>query len=229
MSGTPIRLSAEPQALEPTRAERIAELRSRMADMGAHAPQRVLPDADVLGVGDQFHRVLPDGGVPRRAVTHISDTPALVVEIIDCVTAEGGFAAVVGWPELSYAGVATLERVIAVPEPGIDPLAVAGVLVEGLDLVVLHTPQPLNLSPVRARPLLARVRKGKAALLTVNARVPSPALSITGTLAGFHGIGRGAGRIVGMDMRVEAAGRRTASTVITLGQAPRPAGVRAVR
>ena len=71
VSGTPIRLSAEPQALEPTRAERIAELRSRMADMGAHAPQRVLPDADVLGVGDQFHRVLPDGGVPRRAVTHI--------------------------------------------------------------------------------------------------------------------------------------------------------------
>ena len=49
-----------------------------------------------------------------------------------------------------------------------DPLAVAGVLVEGLDLVVLHTPQPLNLSPVRARPLLARLRKGNAALVAVN-------------------------------------------------------------
>lgn len=199
-----------------------------MADMGGQAPERVLPDTDILSLGDAFRTVLPGGGVPRRAVTHLSDTPALVVDMADSVTAEGGFVGVVGWPELSYAGISVLERVIAVPDPGIDPLSVAGVLVEGLDLVVLHTPQPLNLSPVRARPLLARVRAGRAALLTVNARVPSPALSITGTVTGFHGIGRGTGRISGMDIRVESAGRRAASTVITLGHAARRTGLRAV-
>lgn len=179
-------------------------------------------------MGGQFAAILPHGGLPRRAVTHLSDTPALVVEMLDSVTAAEGFAGVVGWPELSYAGVGALERVIAVPDPGIDPLSVAGVLVEGLDLVVLHTPQPLNVSPVRARPLLARVRKGRAALLMVNARVPSPALSITGRVTGFHGIGRGVGTIAGMDMRVEAAGHHTSSTVITLGRNARRAGLRAV-
>lgn len=179
-------------------------------------------------MGGQFAAILPHGGLPRRAVTHLSDTPALVVEMLDSVTAAEGFAGVVGWPELSYAGVGALERVIAVPDPGIDPLSVAGVLVEGLDLVVLHTPQPLNVSPVRARPLLARVRKGRAALLMVNARVPSPALSITGQVTGFHGIGRGVGTIAGMDMRVEAAGHHTSSTVITLGRNARRAGLRAV-
>ncbi|WP_346727131.1 hypothetical protein [Corynebacterium qintianiae] len=225
MSGTPIRLPRE----QSSRADRIAELRSRMAAMGGEAPERVVPETDTLALGEKFRTVLPDGGLPRRAVSQVSDTPALVVEILDAVTAEGGFAAVVGWPDLSYAGIAALDQIIAVPEPGIDPLSVAGVLAEGLDLVVLHTAQPINVSPVRARPLLARVRKGRAALVTVNAHVPSPALSITGRVAGFHGIGRGAGRIMGMDMRVEAAGHRTASATITLGQTPGRVGLKAVK
>ncbi|WP_235840549.1 hypothetical protein [Corynebacterium liangguodongii] len=162
-------------------------------------------------------------------MTHASETAALVVEMLEAVTATGGFAGVVGWPELSYAGISHLERVIAVPDPGIDPLSVAGVLVEGLDLVVLHLPQRIALSPVRARPLLARVRRGRAALITVNAEVPSPALRLSARVVGFHGIGRGSGRITGFDLRVEAAGHRTASAVITLGQAAGRAPLEAVR
>ena len=116
-----------------------------MAALGGEVPEPVAPDTDVVGVGEMFRTVLPGGGLPRRAVTHVSDTPALVVEMVDSITAAGGFAGVVGWPDLSYAAVAALERVIAVPDPGIDPLSVAGVLVEGLDLVVLRTPQALSL------------------------------------------------------------------------------------
>lgn len=217
------------EAAQPNRAQRIAELRSAMEALGGDVPRSLAPDADVLTTGDALRAVLPGGGLPRRAVTQLSDTPTLAVEMIDSVTADGGFAGVVGWPELSYAGISALERVIAVPDPGIDPLSVAGVLAEGLDLVVLHTPQRLNLSPVRARPLLARVRKGRAALLAVNVAVPSPALSIAGAVAGFHGIGRGSGRITGVDIRVEAAGHRTASAVVTLGEAPSRARLKAVK
>ena len=144
-----------------------------------------------------------------------------VVELLGQVVSAGGRAGVVGWPELSYAAVAAdaLERVVAVPEPGIDDLSVAGVLAEGLDLVVLHTRTALQLTPVRARPLLARIRKGQAALVCVNVAVPSPALTVTGALAQFHGIGRGTGRITGIDfdVRAQAKGYRPASARVTLG------------
>lgn len=192
-----------------------------MAAIGGEVPQQVTQDSGILTIGGSLSSVLPNGGLPRQAVTHASDTPALIVELIDQVTRAGGRAGVVGWPELSYAAIPEegLERVIAVPEPGIDDLSVAGVLAEGLDLVVLRTRTPLHLSPVRARPLLARIRKGDAALVTVNTQVPSPALTLTGELKAFHGIGRGVGRITGIDVgvRAEAKGYRAASGVVTLG------------
>ena len=210
----------EPPA-QQSRADQIAELRARMAALGGEVPQQVVEDAETLTVAGGLSLVLPNGGLPRRAVTHVSDTPALIVEMIGQVVQAGGRAGVVGWPELSYAGIEqdALERVVAVPDAGLDDLSVAGVLAEGLDLVVLRTRSPFQLTPVRARPLLARIRKGQAALVCVNVQVPSPALTVTGRLAHFHGIGRGAGRITGIDfdVRAETKGYRPASARVTLG------------
>ena len=192
-----------------------------MAVLGGEVPEQVADDSETLMVEGGLSTVLPNGGLPRRAVTHFSDTPALVVELIAKVAGAGGRVGVVGWPELSYAGInrEALERVIAVPDPGIEDLAVAGVLAEGLDLVVLRTRSPLTLTPVRARPLLARIRKGDAALVCVNVAVPSPALTVTGIVAEFRGIGRGTGRITGieLDVRAQAKGYRAASARVVLG------------
>ena len=153
----------------------------------------------------------------------MSDTPALVAEMLLHVVEAGGHAGVVGWPELSYAGIDPkyLGRIIAVPDPGVDPLGVAAVLTEGLDLVVYRSPVALALSPVRCRPLLGKLRKGRAALMMVGATVPSPALTVTGDIQAFHGIGRGTGRITGVDIRVRAQskGGHPASASITVGQA----------
>ena len=104
----------------------------------------------------------------------------------------------------------------------IEDLTVAGVLAEGLDLVVLRTRTELRLSPVRVRPLLARLRKGNAALVAVNVGVPSPALRVSGQVAQFHGIGRGTGRIRGIDVRVRATvkGWPGATATLTLGTGP---------
>lgn len=192
-----------------------------MAAIGGEVSQQVVENAETLAVAGGLSLVLPNGGLPRRAVTHVSDTPALIVELIGQVVQAGGRAGVVGWPELSYASIDidALERVVAVPDAGLDDLSVAGVLAEGLDLVVLRTRSPFQLTPVRARPLLARIRKGQAALVCVNVEVPSPALTITGQLAQFHGIGRGTGRITGIDfdVRAQAKGYRPASARVTLG------------
>ena len=230
VSGTPIRATSAAAAnlavvdelpAQPSRVDQIAELRARMAAIGGEVPQRVVEDAETLAVAGSLSLVLPNGGLPRRAVTHVSDTPALIVELIGQVAQAGGRAGVVGWPELSYASIDAdaMERVVAVPDAGLDDLSVAGVLAEGLDLVVLRTRSPFQLTPVRARPLLARIRKGQAALVCVNVEVPSPALTVTGQLAQFHGIGRGIGRITGIDfdVRAQAKGYRPASARVTLG------------
>ncbi|MCT2338533.1 hypothetical protein [Corynebacterium sp. p3-SID1056] len=224
MNGTPIRQLAEPDGLGGDRHAQIAQLRARMAELGGEAAPKVVAGEGVLSVGGGLAQVLPGGGLPRRGVTQVSETPALVVELLDRVAGAGGTIGVIGWPELSYAGMSAgaLERVIAVPEPGIEDLAVAGVLAEGLDLVVLRTRTALRLSPVRARPLLARLRKGNAALVAVNVTVPSPALRVSGQIAQFHGIGRGTGRIRGIDVRVRATakGWPGATATLTLGTAP---------
>ena len=206
------------------RAGQIAQLRAQMAALGGGVERPVVDDTGTLAIAGPLSHVLPNSGIPRKAVTHCSDTPALIVELIDQVTAAGGCTGVVGWPELSFAAIPAegLERVIAVPQPGIEDIAVAGVLAEGLDLVVLRTKTALELTPVRARPLLARLRKGSAALLAVNIAVPSPALSITARIDHFHGIGEGLGRINGIELRVRAEqkGHRPASATVTLGQQP---------
>ena len=234
VSGTSVRkvdLAAMP--LASSRAEQIAQLRAPISQMGGGAREgSVVQGVGLLPIDGPLGAVLPGGGLSRRAVTHVSDTPGLVVEMLRHVTSAGGHAGVVGWSELSYAAlpVASLERIIAVPDPGADPLGVAGVLVEGLDLVVFHSPATLELSPVQARPLLGKLRKGHAALILVGATVPSPALALTGEVVGFHGIGRGTGRIVRMDVRVRVTQKTTrpTSAVVTVGEVPAPA-LRVVR
>lgn len=215
------------------RAGRVDLLRSRMAAIGGGqgaAPQPDMASPDVLPVHPELAKVLPGGGLERRAVAEVSDCPALIVELIGQVTARGGHVGVVGWPELSLAGVVEsgrLDNVITVPDPGTDPLGIVGILVEGLDLVVARWAAPLELSPVRARPLLARLRGGVAALVLVGARIPSPAVRIGAGVTTFRGIGEGTGRIRSVDIavRVTAKGRPPESATVTVG---RRAGLRAV-
>jgi hypothetical protein len=178
---------------------------------------------DVLPVPAELAAILPGGGLARQAVTEVSDCPPLIVEFITQTTAQGGHVGVIGWPDLSLAGVVErgdLERVIVVPEPGPDPLAVIGVLVEGLDLVVAHWPVPAELPPARARPLLARLREGVSVLVLVGAWVASPSLRLSAEVITFRGIGAGTGRIRGVDIavRVEMKGRPPASATVTVGQ-----------
>ena len=54
-----------------------------MAELGGDAAPQVVAGEGVLSVDGGLAQVLPGGGLPRRAVTQVSDTPALVVELLD--------------------------------------------------------------------------------------------------------------------------------------------------
>lgn len=208
-----------------SRAGRVEALRARMAELGDGVPgaPRVFPE--VIPVMEPLAGLLPGGGLARRAVTDLADCPALIVELISHATAGGGHVAVVGWPELSLAGVAgagRLENIVVVPDPGTDALEVVAVLVDGLDLVVARWPTPFELPPTRTRPLLGRVRSGTAALVLVGVRLAGAVARIDARVTAYRGIGAGRGRIRGVDVevRVVAAGRAPAAATLTVGQRP---------
>ena len=90
--------------------------------------------------------------------------------MVAAVTAAGGHAAIVGQPDIGLLAAvemgADLSRLALVPDPGADPVEVAAVLLDGMDLVVLGLggrSVPLS----RARAVTARARnKGCTLLVT---------------------------------------------------------------
>ncbi|MDN6431989.1 hypothetical protein [Corynebacterium flavescens] len=210
------------------RAGQVSALRARLQAMEAASESPAAPVApegvEVEGVDTppQLAKLLPFGGLRRRQAVRCTDCPALVVELISYVSARGGYVAVVGWPELSFAQVVEdgdMDKVIAIPDPGPQPWAVTGVLVEGLDLVIHYAPA-VSLSPASARPVLAKLRGAKAALVTVGGGLPGTHTHISAEVTTYRGLGRGTGRINGLDIsvRVSAKGARPAQGVISCGK-----------
>ena len=213
VSQTSVRLEKAVAGL--SRSDRVAMLRTRMRAMERG------PEEELVDTLPGLARLLPAGGLARRQVVHCVNCPALVVELICHLTARGGYVGVVGWPDLLLAQVAeegAIERVVTVPDPGLDSWMVAGVLAEGLDLVIHHGP-PGEVSPTKARPVLAKVRGGRAAVLTVGTRLPGTAVGIGARVSAYRGVGKGSGRIRGVDMDVEVTSKQGASRgVLTVGE-----------
>lgn len=194
--------------LADVRAERVASLRNKIAGLESAAnltpvqqkPRLLSNDSvsegnessvdpyRVVELSGQLAGAIPTGGLPKNSVSHCSDCPALVSELIAQISAQGKTVAIVNWSDLSLAQVAEsgdLSKIITVPNPGGEWITVLGVLAEGVDVLIYRSPRTHTLSPTQARPLLAKIRKGRAAVLTVGAQVPSPALTINAQVTGF--------------------------------------------
>lgn len=228
--------------LADARAERVASLRNKIAGLESAAnltpvqqkPRLLSNDSvsegnessvdpyRVVELSGQLAGAIPTGGLPKNSVSHCSDCPALVSEFIAQISVQGKTIAIVNWSDLSLAQVAEsgdLSKIIAVPNPGREWMTVLGVLAEGVDVLIYRSPRTHTLSPTQARPLLAKVRKGRAAVLTVGAQVPSPALTINAQVTGFSGIGCGTGRIRNAEIAVSSYSKthRNGPVVLTCG------------
>lgn len=189
-----------------------AESARAVAPLRVVAPEpATVGRARALGMPEWLAGQLAGGGLARGAVTAMADCPAAVVDILAHVTANGGCAAVVGYPNLALAAVAAaggeLTRLIIVPDPAPHVGAVLSTLAEGVDLVVYVPVQ--RVTPTFARPVEARLRKSSCALLSCGAPWPGARLNLDVRVSGVHGLGRGSGRIrsVGVTGRVWGKGQ----------------------
>src|ERR1700682_477592 len=208
------------------RAEQVELLRRKMAAVsgkvgGARrgpAPSNdLLPESEsLLPIPESLADLLPTA-LPRGTVAVLSGARSLPLSMVAAVTAAGGHAAIVGQPDIGLLAAvemgADLSRLAVIPDPGTDPVEVAAVLVDGMDLVVLglggrRVPQ------TRARAVVARARLKGCTLLVTDGDWQGASARVEGRGCGY-GVGGagsgmptpGSGRISRVELAMRARGR----------------------
>jgi hypothetical protein len=195
------------------RAELLKQLRRQMSDVSgkigagrhAHTAEPEIPDLlpaseNLLPVPDSLAELLP-GGLPRGVVGVLSGARSLPLSMAAAVTAGGGHVAIVGHPDAGLLAAvemgADLSRLAVIPDPGTDPVEVAAVLMDGMDLVVLGL-AGRSVAPGRARAVTARAQHKGCTLLVTGGDWPGASIRLDARVRGYDmtvGSAPGCGRI----------------------------------
>ena len=208
------------------RAEQVEHLRRKMAAVSSkvgggrrgQAPSAdVLTDSEsLLPIPESQSELLPTS-LPRGTVAVVSGARSLSLSMVAAVTAEGGHAAIVGQPDVGLLAAvemgADLSRIALIPEPGADPVEVAAVLMDGMDLVVLGL-GGRTVPATRARAVVARARQKGCTLLVTGGDWQGASTRLEARVSGYEvtGAGEGAptpgcGRISRVRLAMQARGR----------------------
>jgi hypothetical protein len=207
------------------RAEQLRQLRRQMAAVSGkvgssrrghvHTPTTVddlLPGSEArLPVPQLLADVLPDA-LPRGSVAVLSGARSLPVSMVAAVTAAGGNAAIVGQPDIGLLAAvemgADLSRLAVIPDPGTDPVEVAAVLMDGMDLVVLAL-GGRSVPLTRARAVVARAQQKGCTLLVTDGDWQGASIRLKARVCGYETTldTPGFGRISKVRLEVCAEGR----------------------
>ncbi len=206
----------------PNRAEQLEHLRRRMAAVsgkvgggrrGAASTVDPLPASEsLLPMPETLGDVLP-APLPRGTVAVLSGARSLSLSMVAAVTAEGGHAAIVGQPDAGLLAAAEmgadLSRIAVIPDPGSDPVEVAAVLMDGMDMVVLGL-GGRTVPATRARAVVARARQKGCTLLVTNGDWQGASARLDARVCGYEITGRarpGFGRIAKVRLTYSVSGR----------------------
>jgi hypothetical protein len=208
------------------RAEQVEHLRQKIAAVsgkvggGHRGPD---PSADLLPASESLlpmPEVLAESlptSLPRGTVAVLSGARSLPLSMVAAVTAEGGHAAIIGQPDVGLLAAvemgADLSRIALIPEPGADPVEVAAVLMDGMDLVVLGL-GGRSVPATRARAVVARARQRGCTLLVTNGDWQGASARLEARVCGYEVTGAGdsepvpgCGRISRVRLTMRARGR----------------------
>ena len=215
---------------QENRAEQLESLRRKMDAMSgkAAAPaEDLLPESESgLPVPRWLAEALP-APLPRGTVAVLGGARSLLLGMVAAVTAAGGNAAIVGQPDIGLLAAvemgADLSRLAVIPDAGTDPVEVAAVLVDGMDLVVLGL-GGRRVPPTRARAVVARARLKGCTVLVTDGDWQGVPTRLEARVCGYEitASSRGApvcgfGRISGVRLQVSGvcAGRRVTARART--------------
>jgi hypothetical protein len=170
----------------------------------------------LLPIPEALADLLPDS-LPRGTVAVLSGVRSLSLHLVATVTAAGGHAAIVGQPDVGLLAAlemgADLSRLAVIPDPGADPVEVAAVLMDGLDLVVLGL-GGRSVPPTRARAVTARARQKGCTLLVTDGEWHGASARLEARVCGYEMAGAGGreptpgrGRISRVRLATRAGGR----------------------
>lgn len=216
------------------RADTLARLRRRMAVMSG-MPDRAdadRPEAGVLPVPEELSDLLPQKGIARGTIVGCTGARSLLTALIAAATRAGCQVGIVGLPRLNLLAAAEmgadLDRIAVVTDPGIDPVEVAAVLLDGMDLVVLGL-RGVTVPRSRCATVSGRVRRQSSSLLVVDGTWPGAQTQLSAQVLGYRHRPRtgdadlttaasGHGRVAGMRLQVtaEGGGRRRRTVEIDL-------------
>ncbi|GED97281.1 hypothetical protein [Gordonia crocea] len=229
-------------AIDPTIAQ-LRQAMERVSTTAGGAAPRVDPDVGpgedgatsrTLAVPEALIGLFPHGGLVRGSVVSASGAGSLLLSMIAASSGAGAQVAVVGLPRLSMLAAAEmgadLDRIALVSDPGADPLQIATVLLDGMDLVVLEL-RGMAVPPSRAKVLAARARRNSAVLLVVGGQWPGAAAHLAARVSGYRTSSAGPsdarrcgyGRIDGWDLAVSlrSRSRPPRSAVLAAGRGSR--------
>jgi len=204
------------------RAEQLEHLRHKIAAVsgkvgggrrGAAPSASQLPDSEtLLPMPESLGDVLPTP-LPRGTVAVLSGARSLPLSMVAAMTAEGGHAAIVGQPDVGLLAAvemgADLSRIAVIPDPGGDPIEVAAVLMDGMDMVVLGL-GGRSVPATRARAVGARARQKGCTLLVTNGDWQGASARLDARVCGYEITGQGRpgfGRIAKVQLAYSASGR----------------------
>lgn len=195
--------AAEALSAPVARPDTVAELRSRIRSM-----QATKLESTLLPTHPAIAGLLPGGGLQQGAAYSVERSAMLLMTLLAGPSAAGTWCGVVGVPEFGieaaqHFGI-DLDRLVLVPHPGEQWLAVTAAIADIMGVVVTRPPKRANDSSV-AR-LAARLRQRGTTMLVLGAW-PGTEAMLSLSESRWHGIGDGHGHLAAREATVTVTHR----------------------
>jgi hypothetical protein len=184
----------------------IDELRSRIRGMQKRSLEaRVLPTSSALA------DLLPGGALAAGSSYAVENSTTLALEMLAGPSGAGSWCAIVGMPDLGAEAAAEagidLARLVLVPHPGDQWMAVVSALVDVIPVVLVNPPMRdgrARVNDAAASRMAARLRQREAVLIGVG-DWPGAEARLRVAESGWSGIGAGFGRLAARRVTVASA------------------------
>lgn len=183
--------------------DRVAELQQRIRQM-----QATKLDTRSIPTHPAIASLLPGGALKQGAVYSVDRSVMLLMALLAAPSASGSWCAVVGVPEFGIEAASRfgidLDRLVLVPDPGEQWLAVTAAIADVVGVVVTRPPKRASDSAVSR--LSARLRQRGTTLLVLGTWPHSEAM-LSLSHSEWHGIGQGHGHLTSREVTITVSSR----------------------